>query len=93
MCNNNGMCGCFGGNNWGDGGAYSGSCRAVIEAGWRSSANTAIVAVQDMCGYGKDARMNILGTDKENWTFRISKDGLDSIDESYYREINRIYRR
>ncbi len=84
---------CFGGNNWGDGGHYSGSCRAVIEAVWRSSANTAIVAVQDMCGYGKDARMNIPGTDKENWTFRIGKEGLEGIDEGYFKEINRIYRR
>lgn len=84
---------CFGGNSWGDGGPYSGSCRAVIEAVWRSSANTAIVAVQDMCGYGKDARMNIPGTDKENWSFRIGKDGLDGIDMEYFKEINRIYRR
>ncbi len=84
---------CFGGNNWGDGGAHSGSCRAVIEAVWRSSANTAIVAIQDMCGYGKDARMNIPGTDKENWIFRIDQRGLDTIDEKYYKEINHIYRR
>lgn len=84
---------CFGGTNWGDGGHYSGSCRAVIETVWRSSANTAIVAVQDMCGYGKDARMNIPGTDKENWCFRMGKEGLEGIDEAYFREINRIYRR
>lgn len=84
---------CFGGQNWGEGGHKSGSCRAVIEAVWRSHANTAIVAVQDMCGYGKDARMNIPGTDKENWTFRISWEGLDGIDKEYFREINRVYRR
>ncbi len=84
---------CFGGNNWGDGGEYSGSCRAVIETVWRSSADTAIVALQDMCGYGKDARMNIPGTCEDNWTFRISKEGLSKIDEGYYKEINRIYRR
>ena len=84
---------CFGGNNWGDGGHHSGSCRAVIEAVWRSSANTAIVAVQDMCGYGKDARMNIPGTDKENWSFRIGREGLEGIDEDYFKEINRVYRR
>ena len=84
---------CFGGNNWGDGGAYSGSCRAVIETVWRSSANTAIVAIQDMCGFGKDARMNIPGTTEENWAFRIGEEALRSIDEAYYREINHIYRR
>lgn len=84
---------CYGGQNWGDGGANSGSCRAVIETVWRSSADTVIVAVQDMCGYGKDARMNIPGTTKDNWSFRISEDGLNSIDKAYYREINRLYRR
>lgn len=84
---------CYGGQNWGDGGAYSGSCRAVIETVWKSCANTAIVAIQDMCGYGKDARMNIPGTTKDNWCFRISEDGLNSIDKAYYREINRLYRR
>lgn len=84
---------CFGGNNWGDGGAYSGSCRAVIEAVWRSSADTAIVAVQDMCGFGKDARMNIPGTSEENWGFRVSADALLGVDENYYKEINSVYRR
>ena len=84
---------CFGGNNWGDGGPYSGSCRAVIETVWKSASDTAIIAVQDMCGYGKDARMNIPGTAEKNWAFRISHDGLNSIDKAYYREINHIYRR
>ena len=84
---------CFGGNNWGDGGAKSGSCRAVIEAVWRSSANTAIVAVQDMVGYGKDARMNIPGTSEKNWLFRISEQGMNEIDEAYFKEINSVYRR
>ena len=84
---------CYGGQSWGDGGHYSGSCRAVIEAVWRSSAGIAIIAVQDMCGYGKDARMNIPGTSEKNWSFRIGQQGLDGIDEAYFKEINRIYRR
>ena len=84
---------CFGGREWGEGGFYSGSCRAIIETVWRSGADTAIIAVQDMCGFGKDARMNTPGTDKDNWIFRISRDALSMIDEPYYREINAIYRR
>lgn len=84
---------CFGSNDWGQGGASSGSCRAVIESVWRSSANTAIVSVQDMCGFGADARLNIPGTCEENWTFRISEDALKTIDEEYYRQINSVYRR
>jgi 4-alpha-glucanotransferase len=37
--------------------------------------------------------MNIPGTAEKNWTFRMSKEGLDSVDKAYYREINHIYRR
>lgn len=84
---------CFGGNNWGDGGHKSGSCRAVIEAVWRSSSDTAIVAVQDMCGFGADARMNTPGTSEKNWSFRMSQDAIDKIDTEYFKEINSVYRR
>ena len=84
---------CYGGNNWGEGGHRSGSCRAVIEAVWRSSADTAIVAVQDMCGFGADARMNTPGTSEKNWTVRFSDDALNAIDKAYFREINSVYRR
>ena len=84
---------CFGGQNWGEGGPYSGSCRAVIEAVWKSSAATVIVALQDMVGYGADARMNTPGTTEKNWCFRISEEALNQIDEKYYKEINGIYRR
>lgn len=84
---------CYGGNNWGEGGSYSGSCRAVIETVWKSNADTAVVALQDMLGFGKDARMNIPGTGKENWQFRVSLEALESIDEKYYKEINSVYRR
>ncbi len=84
---------CFGGTNWGEGGPYSGSCRAVIEAVWKSSAYTVIVALQDMVGYGADARMNTPGTTEKNWCFRISEESLNQIDEKYYKEINAVYRR
>lgn len=84
---------CYGGSNWGEGGHRSGSCRAVIEAVWRSSADTAIVAVQDMCGFGADARMNIPGTSEKNWKMRMSDDSLNAIDKGYFREINSVYRR
>ena len=84
---------CFGGREWGEGGYRSGSCRALIETVWKSAADTAVIAVQDMCGYGKDARMNTPGTSEDNWTFRISAAALAGIDEAYYREINTLYRR
>ena len=83
----------FGGNNWGDGGYHSPSCRKVIEAVWKSSSNVAIVAFQDMCGFGSDARMNTPGVPEENWRFRTTQETIDNIDFDYFRHINSLFRR
>lgn len=83
----------FTGSNWGDGGFYSESCRKIIEAVWKSSSNTAIVAFQDMCGFGSDARMNIPGVAEKNWRFRTTAETIRSIDRQYFKKINSLYRR
>lgn len=83
----------FDGDNWGDGGYHSKSCRKVIETVWRSSSNVAIISFQDMCGFGSDARMNIPGVPEKNWRFRTTKETIDNIDENYFRHINSLYRR
>lgn len=83
----------FNGDNWGDGGFYSGSCRKVIESVWKSSSNTAIVAFQDMCGFGSDARMNIPSVPEKNWRFRTTADTINSIDIEYFKKLNSVYRR
>ncbi|MCD7775332.1 MAG: 4-alpha-glucanotransferase [Clostridiales bacterium] len=83
----------FEGDNWGDGGYKSKSCRKIIEAVWRSSSNTAMIAFQDMCGFGSDARMNIPGVPEKNWRFRTTKETIDSIDREYFKRINSLFRR
>ncbi len=83
----------FEGDNWGDGGYKSKSCRKIIEAVWRSSSNTAMIAFQDMCGFGSDARMNIPGVPEKNWRFRTTKETIDGIDREYFIKINSLYRR
>lgn len=83
----------FDGGNWGDGGYYSKSCCKVIEAVWKSSSNTAIVAFQDMCGFGSDARMNVPGVADKNWRFRTTAETIDNVDAAYFRHINAIFRR
>ena len=83
----------FEGDNWGQGGYYSPSCRKIIETVWRSVAHTAVIAFQDLCGFGSDARMNIPGVPESNWRVRAAKETLDGIDKAYFREINRLYRR
>ena len=81
----------FTGDNWGDGGSRSGSCRAIIKTLWMSHADVAIIPVQDMLGYGGDTRMNIPGTPTGNWMVRFTKEDFDSIDNEWYRNLNRIY--
>lgn len=83
----------FEGENWGDGGFKSKSCRKIIESVWASSSNTAIIAFQDMCGFGSDARMNIPGVPEKNWRFRTTRETIDSVDFDYFKNINSIYRR
>ena len=83
----------FTGDNWGEGGYYSPSCRKIIETVWKSSSNVAIIALQDMCGFGSDARMNIPGVPEKNWRFRTTKETIDNIDSSYFKHINSLFRR
>ncbi len=83
----------FDGDNWGEGGYYSPSCRKVIEAVWKSSSNVAVISLQDMCGFGSDARMNIPGVPDKNWRFRTTADTINSIDSAYFSKINSLYRR
>lgn len=79
--------------NWGDGGYYSKSCRKVIEAVWKSSSNTAIVAFQDMCGFGSDARMNIPSVPEKNWRYRADSETVNRLDVEYFKKINSVYKR
>ena len=83
----------FEGDNWGEGGYCSPACRRIIETVWRSAARLAVIAFQDLCGFGSDARMNIPGVPESNWRFRTTADTMAQIDHAYYREINRLFRR
>ncbi|MBR5134652.1 MAG: 4-alpha-glucanotransferase, partial [Clostridia bacterium] len=83
----------FDGNDWGEGGYQSRSCRRIIETVWKSSADLAIIAFQDMCGFGSDARMNIPGVPEKNWRFRTTADTIRAMDHAYFARINRLFRR
>ena len=81
----------FEGDNWGEGGTHSKSCRAIIKTLWMSHADVVIIPIQDMLGYGADTRMNIPGTATGNWIVRFTKEDLDGIDNDWYTNLNRIY--
>lgn len=81
----------FKGDDWGRGGYYSESCRAVIETVWKTAADVAVIPFQDLCGFGSDARMNIPGVPKDNWRFRTTFETIQKIDFEYFNKINRLF--
>lgn len=85
-------CGYEGGD-WGCGGPHSPVCRALIETLWRSAADMAFVPVPDMCGFGKDTRLNVPGVPQDNWRYRVVTQDLDRIDAAYFRAINALFGR
>ena len=83
----------FPGGDWAVGGSESASCRAIIRTLWQSPANTVIVPVQDLCGFGKDTKMNVPGVPNGNWAFRVTQEQLNGIDKKWLKELNDVYYR
>lgn len=81
------------GDSWSAGGYQSASCRKILETVWRSPASIAIASLQDLCGFGSDARMNVPGVPEHNWLYRAAEETLDHIDSAYYTKINRLFSR
>ncbi len=78
---------------WGQGGPYSASVRAIIRTLWQSSALITIVPIQDLCGFGGDTAMNHPGIAEGNWQFRITTEALSSIDKEFLKKLNILYKR
>ena len=66
---------------------------SVIKTLFASHADTIILPIQDLLGFGKDTRMNTPGTTDGNWSFRITKDQLEKIDTNKLAQWNSIYKR
>lgn len=81
------------GDEWQRGGSECTVNKAFIRTLWQSPANLTIVPIQDLCGYGADAKMNKPGTAGGNWVFRITDESIGCIDKNWVFDINRIYQR
>ncbi len=79
-------CGYFGAD-WGRG------CDSVIRTLMASHAGLVILPIQDLLGFGRDTRMNVPGRAEGNWSFRLTREQLDSIDRAYYKNLNKLYKR
>jgi 4-alpha-glucanotransferase len=83
----------YDGRAWGAGGRECSSTRALICTLIASVADLAVIPIQDLAGYGCDARMNIPGIAEGNWCFRVHYDMLGEIDRTYFLGLNNLYGR
>ncbi len=65
----------------------------ILRTMFQSHAGLLILPVQDLLLYGSDTRMNIPGTEQENWAFRITREQLQAIDRQKFRCWNERYGR
>ncbi len=66
---------------------------SIIRTLFASAAGVVILPIQDLLGYGADTRFNIPGKAKGNWSYRVTRAQLQSIDTEKYRRLNSIYKR
>jgi 4-alpha-glucanotransferase len=76
---------------WTVGGPNCAISKAWIRALFMSAASLVIVPVQDLLGYGADARTNIPGTPDGNWRFRVHAKALQEIDRGFYAALNKAH--
>ena len=62
----------------------------LIRAAFTSVADTAIVPVQDILGLGSEARMNMPGNEKDNWSWRLREGALTEAHAERVRELAEI---
>ncbi len=80
-------------NEWGMGGRYCKSTKATAKLVMQSSADVAIIPLQDLTGYGADTRTNVPGKPEGNWEFRATLSTLEDVDREYYRKLISKYGR
>ncbi len=78
-------CGC--GDDW------NAACVNIIRELFASAADTVIIPIQDILGYGADTRMNKPGIADDNWSFRITNEQLSSVNVERYRRFNALFSR
>ena len=78
---------------WTAGGPNCAINKSWIRALFMSAASLVIVPIQDLLGYGSDARTNIPGIPEGNWRFRIRRDAMRDIDIGFYAALNKAFYR
>jgi len=58
-----------------------------------STANIAIIPMQDLLELNENARMNIPGTPNDNWNWKLTQLNVDSLNSETYKFLNQLYGR
>ncbi len=66
---------------------------ALIRAAYQSTADLAIIQMQDVLKLGNEARMNEPGTVGANWRWRLHEEQLDEARRTWLRNLAAVYRR
>ena len=66
---------------------------ALIRAAYASTADLAIIQMQDILKLGNEARMNAPSTVGFNWRWRLGKEQLDDSRRAWIRKLAAVYRR
>jgi len=77
----------------GHSGDWKSGCDSIIRTMFASHAGLVIMPIQDLLGFGCDTRLNIPGKADGNWSYRITKEQLDSIDRKHWKKLNKLYSR
>ena len=72
-------------------GDWKNGCESIIRTMFQSHAGLVIMPIQDLLGFGCDTRLNTPGKADGNWSYRITKEQLDSIDREYFKKLNKLY--
>ena len=66
---------------------------ALIRAAYSSTAQVAIIQMQDILKLGNEARMNYPATVGNNWRWRLNREHLDEYRRAWIRNLAAVYRR
>ncbi len=77
----------YAGEDWSEG------CVALLKTMLASHADTVIFPIQDLLVYGADTRMNTPGRANGNWSFRLTREQLDTINKQKTKDLLSLYGR
>lgn len=65
----------------------------LIRTVFASVSSLVVIPIQDFLMYGSDTRINTPGVADGNWSYRVTKEQLQSADRQFFKDLNRIYKR